>query len=38
VFDDPTVHRDWGISAEVDLRASDEEGRAVLYVTAVNRL
>jgi hypothetical protein len=38
VFDDPAGHRDWGISAEVDLRASDEEGRAVLHVTSVDRL
>jgi hypothetical protein len=38
VFDDPAGHRDWGISAEVDLRASDEEGRAVIHVTAVDRL
>jgi hypothetical protein len=38
VLDDPAGHRDWGISAEVDLRASDEAGRAVLHVTAVNRL
>src|SRR5690606_21015541 len=29
VFDDPAGDRDWGISAEVDLTASDEEGRAV---------
>jgi hypothetical protein len=38
VFDDPAGHRDWGISAEVDLRASDDEGRAVIHVTSVNRL
>jgi hypothetical protein len=38
VFDDPAGHRDWGISAEVDLRASDQEGRAVIHVTAVDRL
>jgi hypothetical protein len=38
VFDDPAGHRDWGISAEVDLRASDEAGRAILHVAAVDRL
>ncbi|GAA3750087.1 DEAD/DEAH box helicase [Salinactinospora qingdaonensis] len=38
IFDDPEDHHDWGISAEIDLAASDEEGRAVVQVTAVNRL
>ncbi|MEY9969241.1 superfamily II RNA helicase [Streptacidiphilus sp. MAP12-16] len=38
IFDDPAGDHDWGISAEVDLTASDEEGRAVLRVTAVDRL
>jgi len=38
VFDDPAGHRDWGIGAEVDLRASDEAGRAVIHVTGVDRL
>ncbi len=38
VFDDPEGHHDWGISAEVDLRASDETGRAVVHVVAVDRL
>lgn len=38
VFDDPAGDHDWGISAEVDLAGSDEEGRAVLRVTAVDRL
>ncbi|GAA1079704.1 DEAD/DEAH box helicase [Nocardiopsis composta] len=38
VFDDPAGDRDWGISAEVDLTASDEEGRAVLRVTGVDRM
>ncbi|MFC1407414.1 MULTISPECIES: RNA helicase [Streptacidiphilus] len=38
IFDDPAGDHDWGISAEVDLASSDEEGRAVLRVTAVNRL
>lgn len=34
-FDDPAGDRDWGISAEVDLAASDEAGEAVIRVTAV---
>ena len=38
VFDDPAGDHDWGISAEVDLAASDEAGVAVLRVTAVDRL
>jgi superfamily II RNA helicase len=38
VFDDPAGDHDWGISAEVDLAASDEEGRAVVRVTAVDRM
>jgi hypothetical protein len=38
IFDDPAGDHDWGISAEVDLRASDEAGTAVLRVTEVNRL
>ncbi|WP_425461270.1 DEAD/DEAH box helicase [Kitasatospora atroaurantiaca] len=38
IFDDPAGDHDWGISAEVDLHGSDEEGRAVLRVTAVDRL
>jgi superfamily II RNA helicase len=38
VFDDPAGHHDWGISAEVDLRASDEAGRAVVHVVSVDRL
>lgn len=36
-FDDPAGDRDWGISAEVDLAASDAEGVAVLTVTQVGR-
>ncbi|MGN6607472.1 MAG: DEAD/DEAH box helicase [Jatrophihabitans sp.] len=35
VFDDPEGDRDWGISADVDLAASDEAGEPVLTVTAV---
>ena len=35
VFDDPAGDRDWGISAEVDLAASDEAGEAVVRLTGV---
>ncbi|HEX7187491.1 MAG TPA: DUF3516 domain-containing protein, partial [Actinomycetes bacterium] len=38
VFDDPAGDHDWGISAEVDLAASDDAGEAVLRVTTVDRL
>jgi hypothetical protein len=38
IFDDPAGDHDWGISAEVDLVASDEAGEAVVRVTAVDRL
>ncbi|MGH8893879.1 MAG: DUF3516 domain-containing protein, partial [Actinomycetes bacterium] len=38
VFDDPAGDHDWGIGAEVDLKASDESGEAVVHVTAVDRL
>ena len=38
IFDDPAGDHDWGISAEVDLAASDEEGTAVLRVTAAGQL
>ena len=38
IFDDPAGDHDWGITAEVDLAASDEEGRAVIRVTAFDRL
>ncbi|NYI06862.1 DEAD/DEAH box helicase [Allostreptomyces psammosilenae] len=37
VFDDPAGDRDWGISAEIDLAACDEAGRAVVHVTSVDR-
>ncbi|MFF3561774.1 DEAD/DEAH box helicase [Streptomyces sp. NPDC002574] len=37
-FADPAGDHDWGISADVDLTASDEEGRAVVKVTAVGTL
>ncbi len=38
IFDDPAGDHDWGISAEVDLAASDEAGAAVLHVTAVDQM
>ena len=38
IFDDPAGDHDWGISAEVDLAASDEAGEAVLRVTESARL
>jgi superfamily II RNA helicase len=34
-FDDPDAHRDWGISAEVDVAASDEAGEPVLRIVSV---
>jgi hypothetical protein len=37
IFDDPAGDHDWGISAEVDLEASDDAGIAVVRVTAVDR-
>ena len=38
IFDDPNDDHDWGVSAEVDLTASDAEGRAVVRVTDVGQL
>lgn len=38
VFDDPAGDHDWGISAEVDLAASDAEGVAVVRVISVDCL
>ena len=38
ILDDPAGDHDWGISAEVDLAASDEAGTAVVTVTAVDQL
>ena len=38
IFADPNGDHDWGISAEVDLVASDAEGRAVVKVTDVGQL
>ncbi|MGM1018234.1 MAG: DEAD/DEAH box helicase [Actinomycetota bacterium] len=38
IFDDPSGDHDWGISATIDLAASDEAGEAVVVVTGVDRL
>jgi hypothetical protein len=38
ILDDPAGDHDWGISAEVDLAASDDQGVAVLTVTEVGQL
>ncbi|MGI8336114.1 DEAD/DEAH box helicase [Actinomadura scrupuli] len=38
IFDDPADDHDWGISAEVDLAASDEAGEAVVRVLSVDRM
>jgi superfamily II RNA helicase len=38
IFDDPAGDHDWGLSALVDLPASDEAGEAVLRVTHVGQL
>ena len=38
IFDDPAGDHDWGISAQVDLAASEEAGHAVLQVTDVGQL
>ena len=38
IFDDPAGDHDWGISADVDLAASDEVGAAAVTVTEVDRL
>jgi hypothetical protein len=38
VFEDPDGDHDWGITATVDLPASDEAGAAVVEVTAVGPL
>ena len=38
IFDDPAGDHDWGISAVVDLAASDELGSAVVRITAVGQL
>ncbi|WP_040167705.1 DEAD/DEAH box helicase [Microbacterium gorillae] len=38
IFADPAGDHDWGISATVDLAASDEAGAAVVTVTSVGQL
>jgi hypothetical protein len=38
ILDDPAGDHDWGISAEIDLAASDEAGVAAVRITAVDRL
>jgi hypothetical protein len=38
ILDDPAGDHDWGISAEVDLAASDELGAAVIRITEVGQL
>jgi superfamily II RNA helicase len=38
ILDDPAGHHDWGITAEVDLAASADEGVAVVRVLSVGRL
>jgi superfamily II RNA helicase len=38
IFDDPAGDHDWGISAVVDLDASDEAGTAVVRVTDIGQL
>ncbi|GAA1249526.1 DEAD/DEAH box helicase [Prauserella halophila] len=38
IFDDPEGDRDWGISAEVDLGASDDVGAPVIRLTDVGPL
>lgn len=38
IIDDPSGDHDWGISATIDLAASDEAGEAVVTVTGVDRL
>ncbi|CEA08045.1 ski2-like helicase [Arthrobacter saudimassiliensis] len=38
VFKDPAGHLDWGISAEVDLAASDDAGEPVIRITSAGRL
>jgi hypothetical protein len=38
IIDDPAGDHDWGISAEVDLSSSDDNGVAVVTVTSVDQL
>jgi hypothetical protein len=37
IVDDPQGHHDWGLDAEVDLAASDEEGTPVLRLVSAGR-
>jgi hypothetical protein len=38
ILDDPAGDHDWGISGEVDLAASNDQGVAVLKITDVGQL
>ncbi|WP_368499776.1 DEAD/DEAH box helicase [Herbiconiux sp. A18JL235] len=38
IFDDPAGDHDWGITAEIDLAASNEAGAAVVRILAVDQL
>ena len=38
IFDDPAGDHDWGITAEIDLAASNETGAAVVRILAVDQL
>ncbi|MET7807934.1 DUF3516 domain-containing protein [Micromonospora chersina] len=38
ILDDPEGDHDWGISAEIDLAASDETGAAVVRIIEVGQL
>ena len=38
ILDDPAGDHDWGITATIDVAASDDAGEAVVRVTAVDRL
>ncbi len=38
VLDDPAGDRDWAITAEVDLAASDEQGSPAVWLTGVEAL
>ncbi|MGI8808744.1 MAG: DEAD/DEAH box helicase [Acidimicrobiales bacterium] len=38
IFDDPEADHDWGISATVDLAASDSAGKAVVQIRSVDQL
>ncbi len=38
IFDDPAGDHDWGISARIDLDASDEAGAAVVEITDIGQL